>query len=223
MKILIIEDEFEVVQFLKKGLLEEGYSVQVAYDGKTGERLALEGHFNLIILDIILPGMSGHEVCKHIREKGLQVPILMLTALGTTDDKIAGLNSGADDYLVKPFSFDELLARINAMLRRCSGFANATKIKIADLLLDSGKQIVSRNGININLTSKEFELLEYLIKNKGRILTRADIAEKLWDVSFDTGTNVIDVYISILRKKVDKNSNHKLIRTKFGSGYYIEG
>jgi DNA-binding response OmpR family regulator len=223
MKILLIEDEPQVVEFLKKGLTEKGYETEVAYDGHMGERLASKGDFDLIILDVILPNINGYELCKKIRDKGIQVPVLMLTALGTTDDKVSGFDAGADDYLVKPFEFEELLARIKALTKRSSGLIQTSKvIKIADLSLDFNKKSAIRRDKNIDLTGKEFELLEFLMKNKGRVLSRVEIAEKVWDITFDTGTNVVDVYISILRKKIDRNFEDKLIHTKVGLGYYID-
>ena len=223
MKILVIEDEPQVVDFLRKGLTEKGYEVKFAFDGQTGERLALKGEFDLIILDVVLPYINGYELCKRIRENGLDVPILMLTALSATSDKVSGFDAGADDYLVKPFEFEELLARINALSRRSSGFVQTSKeIKIADLILNLNKKSASRKNKIIELTSKEFELLELLMKNVGRVVSRAEIAEKIWDIRFDTGTNVVDVYISILRKKIDRDFDQKLIHTKVGSGYYVE-
>jgi DNA-binding response OmpR family regulator len=223
MRILLIEDEPQVVEFLKKGLKEKGYETEVAFDGNLGERLALRGDFDLIILDVILPNKNGYDVCKSMREKGMKVPVLMLTALGTTDDKVFGFDAGADDYLVKPFEFDELLARIKALTRRSSGLLQTSKvIKVADLTLDLNKKSASRQDKNIDLTGKEFELLEFLMKNVGRVIGRAEIAEKVWDITFDTGTNVVDVYISILRKKIDRDFEEKLIHTKVGLGYYID-
>ena len=223
MKILLIEDEPQVVEFLKKGLTEKGYETEVAYDGHLGERLASRGDFDLIILDVILPNINGYDLCKRIREKGLEVPVLMLTALGATDDIVSGFDAGADDYLVKPFEFEELLARIKALTRRSSGLIQTSKvIKIADLTLDLNKKSAIRRDKSIDLTGKEFELLEFLMKNVGRVLSRAEIAEKVWDITFDTGTNVVDVYISILRKKIDRDFEEKLIHTKVGLGYYID-
>jgi len=223
MRILLIEDEPQVVEFLKKGLKEKGYETEVAFDGTLGERLALRGDFDLIILDVILPNKNGYDVCKSIREKGMKVPVLMLTALGTTEDKVFGFDAGADDYLVKPFEFDELLARIKALTRRSSGLLQTSKvIKVADLTLDLNKKSASRQNKNIDLTGKEFELLEFLMNNVGRVIGRAEIAEKVWDITFDTGTNVVDVYISILRKKIDRDFQEKLIHTKVGLGYYID-
>jgi len=223
MKILLIEDEPQVVEFLKKGLTEKGYETEVAYDGHMGERLASKGDFGLIILDVILPNINGYELCKRIREKGIQVPVLMLTALGTTNDKVSGFDAGADDYLVKPFEFEELLARIKALTRRSSGLIQTSKvIKIADLTLDLYKKSAIRQDKSIDLTGKEFELLEFLMQNMGRVLSRVEIAERVWEITFDTGTNVVDVYISILRKKIDRDFEEKLIHTKVGLGYYID-
>jgi DNA-binding response OmpR family regulator len=223
MRILLVEDEPQVVEFIKKGLTEKGYEAEVAYDGQIGERLALKGNFDLIIIDVILPVINGFELCKRIREKGLQVPVLMLTALGTTEDKVSGFDAGADDYLVKPFEFAELLARIKALNKRSSGLIQTSKvIKLADLVLDLNMRSATRRDKRIDLTGKEFELLEFLMHNKGRVLSRAEIAEKVWDITFDTGTNVVDVYISILRKKIDRDFEQKLIHTRVGLGYYID-
>jgi two-component system copper resistance phosphate regulon response regulator CusR len=220
MKILLVEDEPKVVKFIKKGLEEHGYETEVAYDGQMGERLALKGNYDLIILDIILPHLNGYELCKRIREQSVQVPVLMLTALGTTDDKISGFDVGADDYLVKPFEFAELLARIKALAKRSTGLLQTSNlIKIADLELDLDKKSAKRGDKNIELTAKEFALLKFLMKNKGKVISRAEIAEKVWDITFDTGTNVVDVYINILRKKIDKDFEHKLIHTRIGLGY----
>ena len=223
MRILLIEDEPQVVEFLKKGLTEKGHETEVAYDGQIGERLAFKEIFDLIILDVILPGINGYELCKRFREKGLQVPVLMLTALGTTDDKVTGFDAGADDYLVKPFEFAELLARIQALTKRSSGLIKTSKtIKIADLILDLNKRSAIRGDRRIDLTGKEFELLEFLIRNRGRVLSRVEIAEKVWEITFDTGTNIVDVFISILRKKIDRDFEQKLIHTRVGLGYYID-
>jgi DNA-binding response OmpR family regulator len=223
MKILLVEDEPKVVDFIKKGLEEHGYETEVAYDGQMGERLALKGKHDLIILDVILPYINGIELCKRIREKGIQVPVLMLTALGTTEDKIAGFDVGTDDYLVKPFEFAELLARIKALAKRSSGLLQtSSRITVADLELDLDKKVARRGDQVIELTSKEFTLLEFLMKNRGKVISRAEIAEKVWDITFDTGTNVIDVYINILRKKIDRDFEHKLIQTRIGLGYSID-
>ncbi len=223
MKILLVEDEPQVVDFIRKGLSENGYDSEVAFDGHIGEVLASKGDFDLIILDVILPVINGYDLCKRIRDKNIQVPVLMLTALGTTEDKLSGFDAGADDYLVKPFDFAELLARIKALTKRTSGLIQTSRqIKISDLILDLNKKTATRKDKSIELTGKEFELLEFLMINKGRVVSRAEIAEKVWDLTFDTGTNVVDVYISILRKKIDKDSEQKLIHTRVGLGYYID-
>jgi two-component system copper resistance phosphate regulon response regulator CusR len=220
MKILIIEDEPKVVAFLKKGLEENGYDVEFAFDGQIGERLATKEYFDLILLDVIIPHINGLELCKRIREINQQIPILILTALGTTDDKVTGFDAGADDYLVKPFEFKELLARIKALTKRTSGIVqNSRMLKIGDLELDLDRKIAKRSDKTIELTAKEFSLLEYFMQNKGRVVTRSEISEKVWDISFDTGTNVVDVYVNILRKKIEKDFDKKLIHTRIGMGY----
>lgn len=222
MKILIVEDEPKVVDFVKKGLEENGYEVDVAYDGQMGERAALQKIHDLVILDIVLPYINGYDLCKRIREKGYDKPVLMLTALGTTDDKVTGFDAGADDYLVKPFEFAELLARIKALTRRASGQPGSGNcIRVADLELDLDRKVAKRGDKTIELTAKEFALLAYLMRNKGRVLSRAQIAEKVWEITFDTGTNVVDVYINILRKKIDRDADVKLIHTRIGLGYTI--
>ena len=221
--ILIIEDEPKVVAFLKKGLLEQGFDVEVAYDGHTGEKLATKTGFDLIILDVIIPYVNGVELCQRLRNKNIQTPVLMLTALGTTDDKVEGFDAGADDYLVKPFEFKELLARIKALTKRSSGMVQSSNtLKFAGLELDLNKKIAKRDGKFIELTAKEFSLLEYFMHNKGKVVSRADISEKVWDIDFDTGTNIVDVYVNILRKKIDKDSSTKLIHTRIGMGYIFD-
>ena len=222
MKILIIEDEPKVVEFLKKGLEEQGYETEIAYDGQIGERLALKGGYDLILLDVILPYKNGYEVCRAIREKNQNIPVLMLTALDSMDDKITGFDSGVDDYLVKPFEFVELLARIKSLLKRSKGIkGTSNSLIIGDLELNLENRLAKRANKTIVLTAKEFNLLEYLMRNKDKVMSRAEIADKVWDISFDTGTNVVDVYINILRKKIDKGFENKLIQTKIGMGYYI--
>jgi len=223
MKILLVEDEPKVAEFIKKGLVEQCYDVEVAYDGQMGDRLALKDVYDIILMDVVLPYINGYELCNRIRQRNQKVPIIMLTALGTTDDKLSGFDAGADDYIVKPFEFVELLARIKALTKRASGVIQTQKhITISDLELDTYKRIARRYGKEIELTAKEFALLEYLMKNKGRVVSRPEIAEKIWDITFDTGTNVVDVYINILRKKIDKDSDNKLIHTKIGMGYYLD-
>jgi two-component system copper resistance phosphate regulon response regulator CusR len=221
MKILVIEDERKVASFIKRGLEEHEYIVDVAYDGSTGLDMALSNDYELIILDLNLPFLNGIEVCKQLR-KEKTIPVLMLTALGSLENKITGLDSGADDYLLKPFEFQELLARIRALSRRYNVFNANESYTIADLELDAETKTVKRSGKKIELTAKEFTLLEYFMKNEGKVLSRSDIAENVWDLSFDTGTNIIDVYINYLRKKVDKDYSPKLIHTLIGMGYVLK-
>lgn len=223
MKILVVEDEPKLASFMEQGLRESGYEVTLAYDGQMGKKLALQKEFNLIILDVIIPYINGIELCKEIRKQNNRVPILMLTALGTTEDKVTGLDAGADDYLLKPFEFSELLARIRSHTRKfSSGTHTAGSIRYADLELDLNRKIAIRNGTQINLTAKEFSMLELLMRNAGRVLDRSEIAERVWDVNFDTGTNVVDVYINMLRKKIDKDFKPKLIHTRIGLGYIFD-
>lgn len=222
MKVLVVEDEPQVVEFLVKGLKEQGYTVESAMDGTEGEKLALSSHFDIILLDVILPNVNGYELCSRIRQHQIQTPIIMLTALGATYDKISGFDAGADDYLVKPFEFIELLARIKALLKRSSIAALPQNIlKVADLELNLNTKTARRGNRTIDLTAKEFLLLEFLMRNKGIVVSRAEIAEQVWEVKFDTGTNIVDVYINILRKKIDNDFSRKLIRTKIGMGYLI--
>jgi two-component system, OmpR family, copper resistance phosphate regulon response regulator CusR len=226
MNILVVEDEQKVAAFLKNGLEEQGYHIDLAFDGYTGEKLALNRDYQLILLDVIIPVVNGIDLCKKIKEVKPELPVLMLTALGTTDDKVAGFDSGADDYLVKPFEFKELIARIKALTKRSQTSQQTTYVpnilRVGDLHLDIDKKIAIRGEKNIALTAKEFSLLEYLMRNKGRVLSRPDIAEHVWDVTFDTGTNVVEVYVNILRKKIDKDFPTKLIQTRIGLGYVIQ-
>ncbi len=223
MKILVIEDEPKVASFIKQGLEEQSNNVTVAYDGFFGHKLATENEFDVIVLDLMIPYMNGLELCKKLREEGIKTPILMLTALGTTDDKVTGLETGADDYLVKPFEFKELVARIRALSKRYTDNVQLPKVlKVADLEMNLDEKSVKRGGKYIDLTAKEFSLLEFLLRNKNRVVSRAEISEKVWDIHFDTGTNVIDVYVNFLRKKVDKEHDRKLIQTMVGMGYVIK-
>ncbi|WP_338877098.1 response regulator transcription factor [Spirosoma sp. SC4-14] len=225
MKILIIEDEVKTVQSIKQGLEEHQWEVDVAYDGMMGFQLASRSPYVLIISDIILPGMNGLELCRKLREAQVTTPILMLTALGTTDDKIIGLDAGADDYLVKPFEFRELMARVRALTRRTNTLAPATPfnlLKIADLELNPDTKQVMRAGKEISLTAKEFQLLEYFLRHQGRVISKVELAEKLWDLTFDTGTNIIEVYINFLRKKIDRDFEPKLLHTQIGMGYVVK-
>ncbi|MFZ1809112.1 MAG: response regulator transcription factor [Cyclobacteriaceae bacterium] len=220
LKVLVVEDEPKVSAFIKTGLEENEFEVDIAYDGQIGEKLALSKEYNIILLDIIIPYINGLELCKKIKAVRPDTPILMLTALGTTDDKVTGFESGADDYLVKPFEFKELLVRIKALTRRAFTVSEiSNKLKVADLELDLSKKVAIRGGKTIELTAKEYSLLEYFMRNKGRVVSRIDISEKVWDINFDTGTNVVDVYVNILRKKIDKDFPNKLIHTRVGMGY----
>ncbi|MGY2133066.1 response regulator [Hymenobacter sp. HD11105] len=222
MKILLVEDEPKVAAFLQKGLTEQQHTVEVAADGVTGLRRALAEPYDLLILDNLLPGLNGLEVCQQVRTQNTGVPILMLTALGETDDKIRGLDAGADDYLVKPFAFQELLARIRALVRRRHESPAADVVlRLADLTLDPGRKQVQRANQSIQLTAREFALLEYLLRNQDRVVSRVDILEQVWETSFDTGSNVIDVYINFLRKKIDRDFSPKLIHTLVGMGYVM--
>lgn len=224
MNLLLIEDEPNVVSVISRGLTEEGFTVSVAPDGLIGKQLALENEFDLIILDIMLPGINGLELCKIIKAEKPNVPIIMLTALGTTENVVNGLDNGADDYLIKPFKFAELFARIRMLLRRYTGSANLDQvINIADLQINLSAKSVKRNNTEVVLTATEYRLLEYMAKNKSKILSRIDILESVWDIDFNLGTNVVDVYVNYLRKKIDKNSDQKLIHTAVGLGYVLKG
>lgn len=222
-KILVIEDEKRVADLLKIGLEENGYQVLVAYDGEMGWRLFQSNDFQLIISDIILTKLNGFELCQKIRKANEEIPILMLTALGTADDKLEGFDVGADDYMVKPFDFRELLARVRVLLkRRAVAKVDVVKeISYADLYINLERQEVTRNGEPIKLSPKEYNLLVYLVENAERVVSRVEIAEKVWNTHFDTGTNFIDVYINYLRKKMDKNFEVKLIHTKPGVGFIL--
>ena len=225
MQILVIEDEDRVASLIKKGLEEMGLSATIAPDGLTGKQLALQDEFDLVITDILLPGINGIDLCKEIRKAMPDMPIIMLTAMGTTDDKVEGFDAGANDYLVKPFDFRELYVRIRELLRRKAGANDnfeRTILKAADLEMNLRTRIVQRNNKDINLTRKEFRLLEYMMLNKGRVLSRAELAENVWETSFDTGTNFIDVYINYLRKKVDREHSVKLIHTRSGVGFIFK-
>lgn len=222
MKILIIEDEPKVASFIRQGLEEQGYETETAYDGQMAQQLALSKQYDLILLDVIIPYINGLELCRQIREVKPNQLIIMLTALGTTENKVTGFDAGADDYLVKPFDFRELLSRIKALTKRNSGVTETSHtLQVADLVLDLDKKIAIRGDKQISLTAKEFALLEYFMRNKGRVVSRVDIAEKVWDITFDTGTNVVDVYVNILRKKIDHDFPVKLIKTRIGMGYIL--
>ncbi len=221
-KILLIEDEPKTVQSLKQGLEENNYVVEVAYDGHMGHQLAIRNTYQLIISDIIIPGINGLELCRKLRLEGVQTPILMLTALSTTDDKLEGFDAGADDYLAKPFDFKEFLARVKALIKRSNQtMIEAQVLKFADLELDLTSKIVSRSGQKINLTAKEFQLMEYFLRNQEKVISKAEIAENIWEVEDENSSNLIEVYVNYLRKKVDKGFPSKLIHTQFGMGYIL--
>ena len=228
-KILLVEDEAHVVSFIKKGLYEEGFEVTVAFDGKAGLNLALENNFDLIVLDIMLPELNGYEVCKEIRKKDLSVPIIFLSALGTAENIVMGLEHRGDDYIVKPFKFIELLARIRNLLRRTENTSLPKPdaqddfiYKIDDLVVNDYTKSIVRNSQEISLTTTEYRLLLFFIKNKERVLSRLDILDEVWGVNHDLGTNVVDVYVNYLRKKIDAKSENKLIQTMIGMGYVLK-
>ncbi|HOJ85776.1 MAG: heavy metal response regulator transcription factor [Elusimicrobiales bacterium] len=221
MKILLIEDEKKISNFIKKGLEEENYLVDTAFNGKDGFEIAVSAPYDLIIMDLMLPYINGFDLCKKLRESGVNTPILMLTVRDSVEDKVKGLDSGADDYLTKPFAFEELLARIRALLRK-RNIVEKTILKIDDLEMDLISHKVKRGGKEIILTSKEYALLEYLLRNKGKIVTRTMIYQNVWDIGFDTETNVIDVFVNYLRKKIDGNGSKKLIHTIRGKGYMLQ-
>lgn len=221
MRLLVVEDQRKMSAFLKRGLTEAGYSVDLAESGSAAESLAAANEYDLVLLDVMLPDQNGFDTARHMRSDGFKGPILMLTALAGTKDKVHGLDAGADDYLVKPFAFDELLARIRALLRR-QGPGVATVLRFADLEMDLASRRVVRAAKELSLTPKEFSLLEYFMRNPGRALTRAEISEHVWDISFDSDSNVIDVYINMLRKKVDHPFKKKLIHTMVGAGYVLK-
>jgi DNA-binding response OmpR family regulator len=221
MRILVIEDEKKVASFIKKGLEEEFYSVDIVYDGKEGKRLAMSDEYDLIILDIMLPLKDGISMLKELREEKISTPVLLLTAKDNTNDKVGGLDSGADDYLTKPFAFEELLARVRALLRRHS-VVKSLQLKADDLILDTQTHKVSRQGNEINLTGKEYSILEYLLRNKNRVVSRTLLSEHVYDYHFDSNTNIIDVYINKLRNKIDKGFDKQLLFTVRGVGYMIK-
>jgi heavy metal response regulator len=220
MRILLVEDDKKVASFIRKGLEEEGYAVDVAADGEAGLFMGLDRLHDLIILDVMLPKKPGFQVLRELRQAKAATPVLMLTARDTVEDKVQGLDAGADDYLTKPFVFAELLARVRALLRRRAE-TRSPRLQVADLVLDPATRSVTREGQPITLTNREFALLEYLMRNAGRVLTRTAITEHVWDYDFDSGTNVIDVYVNYLRKKVDAGREPKLLHTVRGAGYVL--
>jgi len=222
-KILIAEDEKKIADSLKQGLEENGFEVKVAYDGEIGLKVFRNESFDLVILDINLPGVNGYDFCKTVRKLNAAVPVVMLTAMNAVEDKIEGFDAGADDYIIKPFDFRELLVRIRALLKRSHiTVAIGTMLKAEDLVMNLDSKEVTRNDQVISLTAKEFQLLEYFLRNKNRVLSRADIALNVWDIDFDTRTNVIDVYVNYLRKKIDKGFDEPLIHTQVGMGYVLK-
>lgn len=223
-KILVIEDDIRVAELLQRSLEEQNFEVDVAYDGYLGKKLALQKPYALIITDVILPKINGIDLCKEIKATLPHIPIIMLTALGTTDDKVEGFDAGADDYLVKPFELRELYVRIRALLKRFEHIqsTDAHLLKYADLELDLNEKVFKRNGQEIHLTPKEFNLLQYMMENPERVLSRTEISEKVWDTHFDTGTNFIDVYINYLRKKIEIDPSKKVIHTKSGMGFILK-
>jgi heavy metal response regulator len=220
MRILVVEDDRKVAEFIRKGLQEEGYAVDVAPDGEMGLGMALDRLHDVIVLDVMLPKKSGLHVVRDLRGASVTTPVLLLTARDAVEDKVQGLDAGADDYLTKPFAFAELLARVRALLRR-GAEARLPQLQVADLVLDPATRTVRRAGEVISLTNREFALLEYLMRNPGRVLTRTMIAERVWDYSFDSATNVIDVYVNYLRKKIDAGRPTKLLHTVRGVGYVL--
>ena len=221
MRILVVEDEKRLTSFIKHGLEEQSYAVDIAFDGEEGEYLACTNDYDLIILDILLPLQDGWKTCENIRKEGVDIPIIMLTALDDVSDRVKGLDHGADDYITKPFEFDEFLARVRAQIRRRYNF-NKPLLAVGDLKLDTHTRKVFQNRNSIDLTNKEFALLEYLILNKDKVVTRTMIAEHVWDLHFDAGSNVIDVMVNYLRKKIEPVNGGKVIHTVRGAGYMIK-
>jgi DNA-binding response OmpR family regulator len=223
LKILLVEDEPSIASMISKGLTEAGANVSIAPDGNVGYQMATGNEYDLYILDIMLPGINGLELCRMLRKAKDNRPVMMLTALGTTENITAGLDTGADDYLVKPFKFAELLARIKALIRRQSGnFIQENKLKIADLELDLDARLVKRNETEIALTSTEYRMLEYFLKNQRKVISRMDLLENVWGVDFNMATNVVDVYVNYLRKKIDKDFEPRLLHTVIGMGYILK-
>jgi two-component system copper resistance phosphate regulon response regulator CusR len=220
MRLLVIEDNLKMAGFIKQGLVENGYAVDVAATGQDGEFMAVTEPYDAVILDVMLPDQDGITTCRNLRRRGVTTPVLMLTALSMTGDKVKGLDAGADDYLTKPFEFDELVARIRALLRRGTA-QEASTLKFADIDMSLLTRTVTRGGHRIKLTAKEFSLLEYFLRNPNRVLTRTAIGEHVWDMNFDSDSNVIDVYVSMLRRKIDRDFDTPLIHTIKGSGYML--
>ena len=221
MRLLVIEDEQKVANFIKQGLEEEGYAVDHAADGASGLQMALAGLHDVIVLDVLLPRLDGLGVLQQLRQENVTTPVLLLTVRATIEDKVLGLDAGADDYLTKPFAFEEFVARVRALLRRRAETAPPI-LQVADLALDPARRVVSRGDQKIDLTPREFALLDYFMRNPGRVLTRTMIANRVWDYTFDAATNVIDVYVNYLRKKIDNGHDDKLLHTVRGVGYVLK-
>jgi two-component system copper resistance phosphate regulon response regulator CusR len=223
MKVLVIEDEQQVSSFIRQGLEEQSFEVDIAYDGHIGERLALSRHYDVILLDIVIPGINGFDLCKILKKEKPGTPVMILTTLVTTADKVTGFNSGADDYLLKPFEFEELTARLKALARRSTSPSTtyAHILRYEDLKLDTEKKVAFRHDKTIKLSAKEFILLEYFMQHSDRVISRAELAEKIWNIKFETGTNVVEVYINMLRNKIDRDYIPKLLHTRIGLGYVL--
>ena len=223
MKILLVEDDYRIAQALAEALTDQHYAVDIAADGQEGWNFAEAFTYDLILLDVMLPKLDGNSLCQRLRRQGLKTPVLMLTARDTSNDKVMGLDAGADDYIVKPFDFKELLVRIRALLKRINQNISVGNIlKVGDLVINLDSKEVARGGNGISLTAKEFQLLEYLVRNRNKVVSRADIALNVWDIDFDTKTNVIDVYVNFLRKKLDHDHEKKIIHTQVGVGYILK-
>jgi two-component system copper resistance phosphate regulon response regulator CusR len=223
MRVLVVEDEQQVAGIIKQGLEEQAMEVDAAFDGTIGQHMAISRDYDVVLIDVVLPGINGFELCRTLKKEKPAVPVMMLTTLNTTSDKVAGFDSGADDYLAKPFEFAELIARIKALGRRPT-LINKTYnhiLRYEDLRLDTEKKIAFRHDQPIKLSAKEFALLEFFLKNPGRVIPRAELAERIWDLKFDTGTNVVEVYINMLRNKIDKDHQPKLLHTRIGLGYVL--
>lgn len=223
MKVLVIEDEWKVSSFIKQALERQSFVVDVAYDGNIGERLALSREYDVILLDIIIPGINGFELCKILKKEKPALPIMMLTTMSTTTDKVMGFDSGADDYLLKPFAFEELTARLKVLAKRGALAATSTGslLRFENLKLDVVKKVAMRPGKEIKLSAKEFNLLEFFMRNPEKVVSRTELAEKIWGIKFETGTNVVEVYINILRNKIDRDFEPKLLHTRIGLGYVL--
>lgn len=223
MKILLIEDEIKAIETLKRGFQEQQFNVDVAYEGRAGLQMAESNAYDIIVSDIIMPNLNGFELVKALRLKRIQTPVILLTALTGTDNTVEGLDAGADDYMVKPFEFKELLARIKALARRGKDTPTPNRVlQFFEIIMDIDAKDCHRAGKRVDLTPKEFALLEYFIRHQGRVISKAEIAEKVWDIHFDTNTNMIEVYINYLRNKIDRPFDNKLIHTIFGSGYIFK-